>query len=106
MAIVIQSQTSSMNVADAIWALIQTQTKSVQRNLAKRFAAIEQTEPLLMDGGSRKHTCRVSDDELDTFFAGRPLLDETILSDVSKKDFELMSQLHARKPMKGIEKWL
>ena len=33
-----------MNVADAIWALIQTQTKSVQRNLAKRFAAIEQAE--------------------------------------------------------------
>ena len=44
MAIAIQSQTTPMNATDAIWALIQTQAKSVQRDLAKRFAALDRAE--------------------------------------------------------------
>lgn len=38
------SQTQNISAADAIWALIQTQTKSVQKNLAKRFAALDKQE--------------------------------------------------------------
>lgn len=37
-------QTENISAADAIWALIQTQTKSVQKNLAKRFAALDKAE--------------------------------------------------------------
>lgn len=37
-------QTENINTADALWALIQTQTKSVQRTLAKRFAALDKAE--------------------------------------------------------------
>lgn len=36
--------TENISAADAIWALIQTQTKSVQKNLAKRFAALDKKE--------------------------------------------------------------
>ena len=44
MATAIQSPTMPLNAADAIWALIQTQTKSVQKNLANRFAALKEEE--------------------------------------------------------------
>lgn len=34
----------NLSAADAIWALIQTQTKSVQKDIAKRFAALAKEE--------------------------------------------------------------
>lgn len=37
-------QTMNLSAADAIWALIQTQTKSVQKDIAKRFAALAKEE--------------------------------------------------------------
>ena len=106
MAIAIQSQTTPMNATDAIWALIQTQAKSVQRDLARRFAALDRAEQVVADGACRRHVCKVSDEELDMCFAGRPQLDETKLADVTKDEFECMAKLHVRKPMKGVEKWL
>lgn len=40
----IQPHTENISAADAIWALIQTQAKSVQKDLAKRFAALDKKE--------------------------------------------------------------
>lgn len=48
----------------------------------------------------------LSDEELDKLFAGRPDFDESHLSDITKDDFSRMVKHHARKPIKGIEKWL
>lgn len=44
MATTVNLTAENMSAADAIWALIQTQTKSVQKNLAKRFAALDKKE--------------------------------------------------------------
>lgn len=44
MATTLNLTTENISAADAIWALIQTQKKSVQKNLAKRFAALDKKE--------------------------------------------------------------
>lgn len=54
----------------------------------------------------QKHKCKISDEEMDELFAGRPDFDEERLTESSKEDFLLMAKSHAHKPMKGIEKWL
>ena len=44
MTTAVSQQVMPLNAADAIWALIQTQKKSVQKDLAKRFATLAKEE--------------------------------------------------------------
>ena len=44
MTTAVPQQVMPLNAADAIWALIQTQRKSVQKDLAKRFATLAKEE--------------------------------------------------------------
>lgn len=41
LAVQVPPQQPTVNAVDAIWSLVQCQTKSVQRALAKRFIALE-----------------------------------------------------------------
>lgn len=44
MTTAVSQQVMPLNAADAIWALIQTQKKSIQKDLAKRFATLAKEE--------------------------------------------------------------
>lgn len=55
---------------------------------------------------TQKHKCKISDEEMDELFSNRPDFDEDNLSDSTKEDFVLLAKSHARKQVKGIEKWL
>lgn len=71
-----QIPVSQVNTVDAIWALIQCQTKSVQKALTKRFVALDREQLLQARLDSAREeiekgncvTCNTQD-ELDSFLA-------------------------------------
>lgn len=62
---------------------------------------------IVKDTTSRaKRSCGLSDEELNRLFANRPVYDDSLMPELSKEEFSLMSRSHSKKTFKNVEKWL